>query len=187
VPVVNLYKYEEERYAGQVIRFLSFKNDTEHKLGETPIPGGVLKVYRGADDAGHLAYEGRSAFKYIPVDEDVELSLGVAADVMVEPKMMDVATENYRFDSRGNIAGWDEVQTHRIEVRNTRDIPAKIEIKRNFPMSCWKLTSSGDYGKYEGEDLDTVKYTLVLEPQSKKTFEYVLRLYHGTRQEDWRK
>ena len=31
-----------------VVRFLSFKNDKEHELGETPIPGGMLKVYRNA-------------------------------------------------------------------------------------------------------------------------------------------
>ena len=66
VPVVNLYKYEEERYGNAVIRMLSFKNDKEHKLGETPIPGGVLKVYRTADKEQHLSYEGQSQFQYIP-------------------------------------------------------------------------------------------------------------------------
>jgi hypothetical protein len=187
VPVVNLYKFEEERYGPRVIRFLSFKNDEDHKLGQTPIPGGVLKVYRNIDEKHHLAYTGQSGFKYIPVDEDVELSLGAVGDMVVEPRLISYATENYRFDSKGNIAGWDDVQTYRIEVRNTRDIPVKIEIKRNFPTSYWQLTNSGDCGTYEGEDLDTVKYTLVLEPQTRMTFEYVLRLYQGTRQEDWRK
>jgi hypothetical protein len=40
VPVVNLYKYEEERYGQNVVRFLSFKNDKEHKLGRRPSPAG---------------------------------------------------------------------------------------------------------------------------------------------------
>ena len=187
VPVVNLYKYEEERYGGQVIRFLSFANDAEHKLGETPIPGGVLKVYRDVGEAGHLSYEGQSAFKYIPVGEDVELNLGAAADVVVEPKLMEVATENYRFDNKGSVSGWDDVQRWRIEVRNTRDVAVKVEIRRNFPTSYWKLDNEGQVGVYEVEDMDTVKYTLELEPQTKQTFEYVLRMYHGTRAEDWRK
>ena len=65
VPVVNLYKYEEQRYGTNVIRFLSFKNDTEHKLGDTPIPGGLLKVYRSTGSQGHLSYTGQSEFKYI--------------------------------------------------------------------------------------------------------------------------
>ncbi|MCP4261368.1 MAG: DUF4139 domain-containing protein, partial [Planctomycetes bacterium] len=81
VPVVNLYKYEEERYGSSVVRFLSFKNDKEHELGESPIPGGMLKVYRNAGDEGHLSYTGQSSFKYIPVDEDVELNLGAVADI----------------------------------------------------------------------------------------------------------
>ncbi len=139
VPVANLYKYEEERYGNNVFRFLSFKNDKEHKLGETPIPGGTLKVYRTADDKGHLSYTGQSDFKYIPVDEDVELNLGPVADVVVEPTLMDYKTANYRFDRNRNIAGWDEIRTLKVEVKNTRDIAVKVEIQRNFDSSNWML------------------------------------------------
>ncbi|MCD6394532.1 MAG: DUF4139 domain-containing protein [Planctomycetes bacterium] len=187
VKVINLYKYEEERYGRNVVRFLSFKNDEEHKLGETPIPGGLLKVYRNIDDEKHLAYTGQSSFKYIPVDEDVELNLGGVSDVVVEPKLMDYETENYRFNSKGNVDGWDEVRTFRIEVRNTRDIAVKLEIKRNFPTSYWDLENSGDFGDYEKDDLDTVKYTHLLDPHTKKQFQYVLRTYQGARQEDWQR
>jgi hypothetical protein len=184
VPVVNLYKYEQERYGNSVIRFLSFKNDEEHKLGDTPIPGGMLKVYRGVGDRGHLSYTGQSSFKYIPVDEDVELNLGAVGDVVVEPTFMDFETKNYRFDRDRNISGWDEVRTFKIEVKNTRDIGIKVEIQRNFPTQYWKLEKSGDFGQYEQVDVDTVKFTLVLEPRSKQDFEYTLTTYHGVRQED---
>ena len=187
VPVVNLYKYEEERYGRSVVRFLSFKNDEEHKLGDTPIPGGMLKVYRNADEKGHLSYTGQSSFKYVPVDEDVELNLGPVGNVVVEPTLMDFETKNYRFDRKRNISGWDEVRKFKIEVRNTREIPAKVEIKRNFPTQYWKLLKSGDFGEFENVDLDTVKFTLILEPRSMKKFEYVLTTYHGVRQEDWTK
>ena len=183
VPVVNLYKYEEQRYGRSVVRFLSFKNDAEHELGDTPIPGGLLKVYRTAGDAGHLSYTGQSSFKYIPVDEDVELNLGPVADVVVEPKLMDFKTKNYRFDRWRNIAGWDEIRTFTIEVRNTREIPIKVEIKRNFNTQYWDLAKSGQAGQFEKEDLDTVKFTLQLEPGAKKQFEYVLTTYHGVRTE----
>ncbi len=186
VSVINLYKYEEERYGPSVVRFLSFKNDKEHKLGETPIPGGLLKVYRGAGDNGHLSYTGQSSFKYIPVDEDVELNLGPVANLVVEPKLMDFKTENYRFDRRDNVSGWDEIRTFKIEVRNTRDINVKVEIKRNFNTQYWDIDNSGDFGAFEKVNLNTVKFTLDLQPRSTKKFEYVLRTYHGTREEDWR-
>jgi len=185
VPVVNLYKYEQERYGNSVVRFLSFKNDEEHKLGDTPIPGGMLKVYRGVGDKGHLSYTGQSSFKYIPVDEDVELNLGAVGDVVVEPTLMDFETKNYRFDKDRNISGWDEIRRFKIEVKNTRDIGVKVEIQRNFPTQYWELEKSGDFGQFENVDLDTVKFTLVLQPRSKQVFEYTLTTYHGVRQEDW--
>jgi len=186
VPVVNLYKYEEEKYGKNVVRFLNFKNDKVHKLGQTPIPDGVLKVYRTVDNQRHLSYTGGSSFKYIPVDEDVELNLGPVADVVVEPTLMDFKTDNYKFDNRGNISGWDEIVTVKIETRNTRDIGVKIEIQRNFDTSYWKLERSGDFDQFEKVDMDTVKFTLNLQPRSAKKFQYIVTAYRGTRQEDWR-
>ncbi len=181
VPVVNLYKYEEERYGRSVIRFLSFKNDKEHKLGETPIPGGMLKIYRAVDDEQHLSYEGQSSFKYIPVEEDVELNLGLVQNVVVEPKLMNQKTDRYLFDRNGNPNGWDEIQTWKMTVKNTRDVAVKIEIQRNVHARNWDLENKGEPGKYEKVDLDTVKYTLELAPRSEKVFEYVLTKHHGRR------
>jgi hypothetical protein len=181
VPVVNLYKYEQERYGNSVIRFLSFTNDEKHELGDTPIPNGLLKIYRNVGGQGNLSYTGQSDFKYIPVNEEVELNLGSVANVVVEPKLMDYKTENYRFDSTGSISGWDEVRTYEIEVRNTRDIAVKLEIKRNFPTNFWQITT-GD--KYVAYDADTIQYTLDMQPNSKQKLTYTLRTYHGIRQDD---
>ena len=181
VRVVNLYKYEEERYSNLVMRFLSFKNDKGHNLGDTPIPGGVLKVYRNVGEGGHLSYEGESRFKYIPVNEDVELDLGAVANVIVKPTLMDYKTERYLFDNKGNISGWDEVNEFEIEVKNTRDLPIKVEIKRNFKTSHWDIEKLGDFGHYEKVDLDTIKFTLGLLARETKKFRYILTTHHGRR------
>jgi hypothetical protein len=146
----------------------------------------MLKVYRSADDAGHLSYTGQSSFKYIPVDEDVELNLGAVANVVVEPKLMTFKTENYRFDRNRNISGWDEIRTFKVATKNTREIPVKIEIHRNFNTPYWDLNYYPGGDNFEKVDVDTVKFTLVLEPRSARTFGYELRTYHGDRQEDWR-
>ncbi|MEM7395052.1 MAG: hypothetical protein AAF492_22200, partial [Verrucomicrobiota bacterium] len=181
VPVKNLYKFEEERYGKAVIRFLSFKNDDEHKLGDTPIPGGLLKVYRTVDDEQKLSYEGQSNFKYIPVDEDVELNLGAVGNVTVAPTLMDFRTENYRFHNNGNVGGWDEIRAFDIEVKNTRDVAVQVEVQRNFSTAYWSLTRTGDFGRYEKVDLDTVKFSLDLPPKSKRSFQYILTTRHGLR------
>lgn len=186
VPVVSLYKFEEEMYGAGVVRYLSFTNDAEHKLGDTPIPGGMLKVYRRVDDAQHLAYEGQSSFKYIPVGEEAQLNLGGVSDVIVEPKLMAVKTDNYRFDKDGNVNGWDEIKTFRIEAKNTRAVPVRLEIKRNTGTRFWDAQNvKTDGAEYEKVDLDTIRYTLTMEPRSEKAVEYVLTTYHGAREDDW--
>jgi len=144
-----------------------------------------LKVYRREDKQGHLSYAGQSNFKYIPVNEEVELNLGAVRNIVVEPKLTDYRTENYQFNGRGNIIGWDEVRSWKITVKNTRAIPVKVEIKRNFKTTYWDNQNQGDFGDYETYDKDTVKYTLPLEPETKKEFKYTIRTYHGTREQSW--
>ncbi|MEN6337525.1 MAG: DUF4139 domain-containing protein [Phycisphaerales bacterium] len=185
VPVINLYKFEEDRYGPQVERFLNFKNDQEHKLGATPIPDGTMRVFRTADAQGHLSYEGESSFMYIPVNEDVELDLGSVENVVVEPKLMEYRTDNYRFDRDRDVAGWDEVQTFEVKVKNTRDVPVKVEIRRNFDTQYWTLKRSGQIDEFEKVDVDTVKFTVLVQPRSERSFQYTLTTYQGTRAEDW--
>ncbi|MBN2181821.1 MAG: hypothetical protein JW715_07885, partial [Sedimentisphaerales bacterium] len=79
------------------------------------------------------------------------------------------------------IIGWDEVRVYEIEIRNTRDIAVKIEIKRNFQTQFWQLRTDDDYEKI---DFDTIKFTLDMQPGTKRTLSYTLRTYHGTRQDD---
>ena len=185
IPVVNLYKYEEDRYGDNVIHFLSFTNDQEHELGETPIPDGTIKVYRGVDDEKHLSYEGQSSFKYIPVGDEVELNLGAVQDVAVKVTRMETRTSNYRFDNDGDISGWDLTDTCQVEVSNTRNTAVRVEVMRNFDTSAWDLTQTAPAGAYEKVDLDSVKFTLDLEPRSKQTFSYTITAYRGTRAADF--
>jgi len=186
VPVVNLYKYEKARYGDAVVRFLTLKNDTEHRLGSTPIPEGQVKVYRAVDDQGRLSYVGATELQYIPVGQEAQLNLGEARDVVVEPTLMDFRTEQHRFDSNRDVSGWDEVRTFRSEVRNTSAIPVQVEIKQDLPTTYWDLARAGATGTYEKVDADTFRFELDLPGASVQSFEYSLRIYHGTREQDWR-
>jgi hypothetical protein len=183
IPVVNLYKYERQRFGNQVVRFLSFKNDKTHKLGDTPIPGGTLKAFRDVGKGGRLTYEGESRFKYVPVNEDVELNLGPVASVIVKPILIGYKTDRYLFNNKGNISGWDEIREFEIRVKNTRAIPVKVEVRRNFKTASWDIEKTGDFGAYEKVDLDTVKFMLKLGARETKTFRYTLTTHHGKRAE----
>ncbi|HUT28745.1 MAG TPA: DUF4139 domain-containing protein [Sedimentisphaerales bacterium] len=180
IEVKSLYKYDEQRYGQQTIRFVSFANDEEHNLGKTPIPNGNVKIYGLADGEGYLSYVGGTSTKYIPVNEEVELNLGAARLVTVEPKLMDYKTANYRFDRKKNIAGWDEIRTWQMEIMNTRTLPVEIEITRGFGTAYWSLKADSPFEKH---DVSSARFKLEVEPRSKRTFNYTVTTYHGVREE----
>jgi hypothetical protein len=200
IKVKNLYKYDEERWGRQAIRLVSFTNDEEHNLGQTPIPNGTVKIYGQADAEGYLSYVGGTSVKYIPVNEEVELNLGPANEevelnlgparlVKVEPTLMNYKTENYVYDSKRNITGWDEIRTWKIEVTNTRELPIELEITRGFGTSYWKLTLvdpasiPDDAVTYEKHDATHARFKLMRKLRSKWTFGYTVTTYHGVREE----
>jgi hypothetical protein len=189
IKVKSLYKYDEERWGPRTIRFVAFTNDEEHNLGETPIPNGNVKIYGQADAEGYLSYVGGTSIKYIPVDEEVELNLGPARLVKVEPTLMNYKTENYVYDRKRNIIGWDEIRTWKIEVTNTRELPIEIEITRGFGTAYWTLalvdTASipDDAVSYEKHDATHARFKLTRKPRSKWTFGYTVTTYHGVREE----
>ncbi|MHC4743191.1 MAG: hypothetical protein ACYS8Z_14850 [Planctomycetota bacterium] len=183
IEVESLYKYDEERWGNQTIRFVTFANDEDHNLGDTPIPNGQVRIYGRADDNGSLSYVGGTSVKYIPVDEEVELNLGGARLVKVEPKLMDFKTANYQFDRRRNISGWDEIRTWDIEIANTRKLPIEIEITRGFGTPAWTLETEAENVNYSKHDATHARFELKLEPATKRTVGYTVTTYHGVRQE----
>jgi len=181
VPVENLYRYEVERYGEKPVRFLSFANDEEHNLGKEPIPGGLVKVFRQVDQENHLSYLGAQATKYIPMGDDVNLNLGTSNQISVTPTLMDYSTDNYEWKG-DRITGWDEHHTVKMELANYKDIPVKMEVRRNFPVASWEISHEGSPGKFEKVDRDTVQYTIELPPHGRSQFTYKVVLHRGSRE-----
>ncbi|MBN2138849.1 MAG: DUF4139 domain-containing protein [Sedimentisphaerales bacterium] len=186
IEVENLYKYDEDRWGTATIRFVKFSNDEDHNLGDTPLPDGTFRIFAQTDEGGELSYVGWTNVKYIPVNEEVELNLGAARLVKVEPVLVDFATANYRFDGDSNIAGWDEIRTWKIGIANTRNLGVDIEITRSFGTPYWKLDSAGADAGWEKHDATRARVELKLDPQTKRTLEYKVTTFHGARTEDWR-
>ena len=183
ISVKSLYKYDEERWGQDTIRFVAFANDEKHNLGQTPIPDGDVRIYSQADDKEYLSYVGGTTVKYIPVNEEVELNLGPARLVTVEPKLMDFKTENYVFDSKRNVSGWDEVCQWQIEITNTRELPIEVEITRGFGTAYWQMKFDNKDASYEKYDVTHARFKLNLGPRSKRVFSYTVRTYQGEREQ----
>jgi hypothetical protein len=74
------------------------------------------------------------------------------------------------------------VRAYKVEVKNTRDVPVRVEIQRNFPTAKWAIENKGLVGQYEKVDLDTVKFSIDAPAGASNVFEYVLTTKHGTRE-----
>ena len=58
-------------------------NDEESKLGTTPLPDGVVRVFRDNGRDG-LSYLTQQTIKYIPIGDKIELNLGPDPEVIFE-------------------------------------------------------------------------------------------------------
>jgi len=94
------------------VRFFILANDKEHKLGDSPLPDGVIRVFRqGAKDG--LAYYTTQSTKYIPIKEKIELNVGTDDQIVYERSILDVERSGFVFDERQRVppvVGWDELQ-----------------------------------------------------------------------------
>ena len=182
IPVKSLYKYDEDRYGTDTIRFVSFTNDTEHELGTTPIPEGNVKLYRTVNDRQNLSYVGETDVKYIPVNEAVELNLGPAQRVKVEPMLMDRKTDHYTFDNKGNINGWDEIETWSVKLTNAGEIAVEAEVTRNFGVEEWDIAiPQGQPAAYEKLDVHRARFTAALPARSEEILTYTVTKYLNER------
>jgi len=101
--------------------------------------------------------------KYIPVNEKVELELGPADQVLVEPKCMESRTENHLFDKDGNVNGWDDVQTWNMKLTNARDFLCGLSLPVDSTRSTGTSRRISKRG-YAKHDMTHARFTLELPP-----------------------
>jgi len=150
VPLKIQYRYRPQEYGEELVRMYLLTNDKESKLGTTPMPDGVVRVFR---DNGHdgLSYLVSRPIKYVPIGDKIELNLGPDPEVIFELVKLRVfrdelwmklhGMEAFRRvdDVAGRIAvdsevvGWDEHAVFSQRIRNYSAKPIDVEIRRSFP------------------------------------------------------
>src|SRR3989442_2346925 len=176
VPITSVYKFEREQWGNQVMRYYRFTNSIASKLGREPLPDGAVKAFRFVTDDRLYAFVGSTAVKYIPVNEQVDLDLGPDLEVQVAPKLMNWQKTDISFDNWGNIKGWTIKETWQIELQNSKEIDALVDVRRNF-NGDWSIETAA---KYEKVDAQKVKFLAALKPSQKQTFFYTVTTRHGT-------
>ena len=175
VPLTSYYKYERERWGDVVMRYYQFTNSVPSKLGNEPLPDGVVQAFRNVTDDQLNAFVGTTSVKYIPIGETVELELGGDPEVLVKPALLDWQKFDLRFDPSGNVIGWTTKEAWEIEVQNSKNIPVMLDIRRQF-AGDWAMTTDV---KHEKLDAHKVKFVQPLKARERQKFSYELTTRHG--------
>jgi len=176
VPITSLYKFEREVWENSVMRYYQFTNSVAGNLGKEPLPDGGVIAFRTVSDDLLSAFVGRTAVKYIPIDEVVELELGADLEVSVRPTLMSWTKTDVNFDQWGNVIGWTTTERWKIEVQNSKEIPVKVDVRRRFEGD-WSLNTRAEYTAI---DAQKVKFVSTLAPREQSAWEYQVTTRHGT-------
>ncbi len=150
VPFQIEYRYRPQEYGEQLVRMYLLKNDVASKLGTTPLPDGVFRVFRDNGRDG-LSYLVQQAVKYIPIGDKIELNLGLDPEVLFELKKLRVSRDNLwlqingknefrkiggdgvRVEENSSLVGWDEHEIYSQRIRNYSGKDINVEVRRTWP------------------------------------------------------
>lgn len=175
-----LYRLRPHQYGPRPVKFYMLKNDTEHKLGTTPLPDGLVRTFRDNGRDG-LSFLGQQHVKYVPIKEDIELNLGTDDEVVEELIARAVKRSRFTFDRHNRVHGWDEARDYRDEVRNYHDKPIRMEVRRVIHGDVEFTSELANL-----HDFHTVAFTVDVKPRETFAWEYryVQRLGKNARQNE---
>jgi len=192
VPVKIQYRYRPAEYGDLLVRMYLMTNDKESKLGTTPLPDGVVRVFR---DNGHdgLAYLTQQSIKYVPIGDKIELNLGVDPNAVFEltklrafrdniwmqihgtSRFKQVGSEATESEVNSSVVGWDDHSIYRQQIRNYTAKPINVEIRRTFEGHI-EFRSQLEPKLH---DYQTVEFTSHVEPGAKKDLKYEIVQHQG--------
>jgi len=150
VPFKIQYRYRTQEYGDQLVRMYLLTNDKESKLGTTPLPDGIVRLFRDNGRDG-LSYLTQQQIKYIPIGDKIELNLGPNPEVAFELIKQRSGRDNLwvqlngtnRYQQIGgadvvrvqntSVAGWDDRILFDQRIRNYTSKPIDVEIRRTYP------------------------------------------------------
>ncbi len=128
------YYYRNQQAPGAPLKdpvmvYYKFKNEEKNGLG-IPLPSGNVRVYQ-KDSKGGILFAGEDRINHTPKDEEIDIHIGNAFDVVAEHKQTDykhVDTHTWEFE-------------YEVTLRNHKDAPVVVQV--NEPIGGeWEMLSS---------------------------------------------
>jgi hypothetical protein len=150
VPFKIQYRYRPVEYGDQLVRMYLLTNNKDSKLGTSPLPDGVVRVFRDNGREG-LSYLTQQTVKYIPIGDKIELNLGPDPEVIFEWIKLKTHRSDIWFQVNGvnvfhkldepgfraepnmTVVGWDDHELYTQRIRNYTAMPIDVEIRRMLP------------------------------------------------------
>jgi hypothetical protein len=192
VPVQIQYRFRPREYGDQLVRMYLMTNNTESKLGTTPLPDGVVRVFRNNGRDG-LSYLTQQTVKYIPIGDKIELNLGTDPEVVFEltklrasrddlwmqingkNEFKNVGRDTTELEVNSSVVGWDDHGIYRQQIRNYTAKPINVEIRRSFEGHA-EFHSQLEPKLH---DFQTVEFVTQVSPGAKKDLRYELVVHQG--------
>jgi len=147
--------------SGKVGVFVSFNNSKKNNLG-MPLPKGVVRVYK-ADSSGNNQFIGEDRIDHTPKDEEIELKLGDAFDVVAERRQ----TDYKKLGSRMCETAWE------VKIKNHKKEDIVVEVVEPF-FGDWEILSESL--KSEKKDAWTAVYKVPVKADGEATLTYRVRI-----------
>jgi hypothetical protein len=196
-PLKIQHRYRPQEYGEQLVRMYLMTNNEESKLGTTPLPDGVVRVFRDNGRDG-LSYLAQQSIKYIPVGHKIELNLGPDPEVvfqLVKVRSLrdeiwmqinginvfhQVGSNQLRAETNAAVVGWDDRSVYVQRIRNYTPRPIEVEIRRSYDGHV-KFRSQLEPKLH---DYRTVQFSSRVQPGEKKelAFEVIQRQGHNAKQ-----
>ena len=192
VPFKIQYRYRLAEYGDQLVRMYLLTNDKDSKLGTTPLPDGMVRVFRhnGRDGLSFLVAQ---QIKYVPIGDKIELNLGPDPEVIFDMIKLRTWRDNiwmqlygtsvYRqvgqagvqIELNSSVAGWNDHSLYSQRVRNYTAKPIDLEVRRTFPGH---VVFRSDLPA-KNHDYQTVEYTATVKPAEKADLRYEIVQHQG--------
>jgi len=121
--------YRPDRNPKKVEVSLNFTNSSAAGLG-MPLPAGRVRLFK-ADDDGSLIMLGEDRIDHTPRDEEIDLKVGYAFDIVAEERLM----------HRDQITKKVEDRTFEIELRNRKESSVTVKIEKKL-WGVWEVVES---------------------------------------------
>ncbi len=149
VPFAVKYRYRPQQYGDQLVRLYVLTNDEASGLGTTPLPDGVVRVFRN-NGRGGLSYLGAESIQYVPIGDKIEVNLGPDPRVIFEIVELKswrdniwvqlrgaevfrrVDGGNVDIDAKASVVGWDVHALCSARIRNYTDKTIDVEFRCPF-------------------------------------------------------